>query len=162
MRTQYQTLPHLCARRCGRSLRLFRCDLAAAPDSVTFECDGTSSMCADGTLTWSCSEQCTSPGGSCSMVLSGAGLRGTIPAALGDVRCAPWITKLCVPAATCLAVRALPLGPRLGRVFWQPPPPESGVERRRAGERRELPIAEGTVSLNPRVILLARHGHLCM
>jgi hypothetical protein len=28
------------------------------------------------------------------MVLSGAGLRGTIPAALGDVRCAPWITKV--------------------------------------------------------------------
>ncbi len=76
--------------------RLFRCGGAAAPDSVTFECDGTSSECADGTLTWSCSEQCTSPSSGCSMELSAVGLRGTLPAALGDVRCAPWITELCV------------------------------------------------------------------
>jgi hypothetical protein len=66
-------------------------------DSVTFECDGTSSECANGTLTWSCSVQCNSPGSGCSMVLARAGLRGTIPATLGDVRCAPWITRLCVP-----------------------------------------------------------------
>jgi hypothetical protein len=84
---------------------------AAAPDGVTFECDGTSGMCANGTLTWSCSEQCTSPGSGCSMLVSNVGLRGTIPAALGDVRCAPWITKLCVHAAACFAARALPLGP---------------------------------------------------
>ncbi len=88
---------------------------AAAPDGVTFECDGTSSMCADGTLTWSCSEHCTPPSDGCSMDLSNAGLRGTLPAALGDVRCAPWITGLCVHAArdtaALLAARALPLGP---------------------------------------------------
>ena len=66
-------------------------------DSVAFECDGTSSMCANGTLTWSCSAQCPSPSGGCAMDLSAIGLRGTIPAALGDVRCAPWITKLCDP-----------------------------------------------------------------
>ncbi len=83
----------------------------AAPDSVAFECDGTSSECANGTLTWSCSVQCTSPGDGCSMDLSAAGLRGTIPAALGDVQCAPWITGLCVHAAACLAARALLLGP---------------------------------------------------
>ena len=65
-------------------------------DSVSFECDGKSSMCANGILTWSCSEQCTSPSSGCSMDLSAVGLRGTLPAALGDVRCAPWITRLCV------------------------------------------------------------------
>ncbi len=83
-------------RRCGRT---FGCSAAvgyaAAPDGVAFECDGTSSECANGTLTWSCSEHCTSSGG-CAMDLSAAGLRGTLPAALGDVRCAPWVTRLCV------------------------------------------------------------------
>ncbi len=78
---------------------------------MTFECDGTSSVCANGTLTWSCSEKCTSPGSGCSMLLSAAGLRGNIPAALGDVRCALWVTRLCVHAAACFAARALPLGP---------------------------------------------------
>ncbi len=99
---------------------MFGCGGAAAPDSVTFECDGTRRTCANGTLMWSCSEKCTSctsPDGGCSMELAYAGLRGTIPAALGDVRCAPWITKLCVHAAAGLAARALPLGPRLGRVL---------------------------------------------
>ena len=80
-------------------------------DSVSFECDGKSSMCANGTLTWSCSEQCTSPSNGCSMVLAGAGLRGTIPAALGNLRCAPWINRMCVHAAACLAARAPPAGP---------------------------------------------------
>ncbi len=71
---------------------------SALADSVTFNCDGTSSMCAnDGTLIWSCSEKCTSPSDGCSIELSQAGLRGTIPAALGDVRCAPWIINMCVP-----------------------------------------------------------------
>jgi hypothetical protein len=65
-------------------------------DSVSFECAGTSSMCANGTLTWSCSEQCTSLSSGCSMELAMVPLLGTIPAALGDVRCAPWITGLCV------------------------------------------------------------------
>jgi hypothetical protein len=94
-----------------RILATYRAHLDGVADSVTFECDGTSSMCADGTLTWSCSEQCTSPGGSCSMVLSGAGLRGTIPAALGDVRCAPWITKLCVPLSRVPCRSRPPAGP---------------------------------------------------
>jgi len=74
-----------------------------APDSVTFECDGTTSMCADGTLTWSCSEKCTSPSSGCSMALSAVGLRGTLPAALGDVRCAPWITRLHLNDNTALS-----------------------------------------------------------
>ena len=80
-----------------RMLATYRAHLDGVADSVTFECDGTSSMCADGTLTWSCSEQCTSPSKGCSMDLSAVGLRGSIPATLGDVRCAPWITRLCVP-----------------------------------------------------------------
>ncbi len=81
-------------------------------DSVAFECDGKRSMCANGTLTWSCSVQCTSPSNGCWMELAGAGLRGTIPAALGNLRCAPWITRMCVHAAACLAARAPPpLGP---------------------------------------------------
>ncbi len=87
---------------------------AAAPDSVTFECDGTSSECADGTLTWSCSEQCPSPSNGCSMVLLDKGLRGTIPAALGDVRCAPWITRMCVPCGRVPCRMRPPTGPLTG------------------------------------------------
>ena len=80
-----------------RILATYRAHLDGVADSVTFECDGArSSMCANGTLTWSCSEQCPSPSGGCSMELSAVGLRRTLPAALGDVRCAPWITLLCV------------------------------------------------------------------
>jgi hypothetical protein len=54
-----------------------------------------------------------------------------------------------------IKLRASPLAPcpRLRRAFWQRSKLELGAEWRRAGERRELPIAEGTVSLNPRVIL---------
>ncbi len=96
---------------------------AAAPDGVTFECDGTSSMCANGTLTWSCSEQCTSLSSGCSMVLSGAGLRGTIPAALGDVRCAPWVTRLCV---------------RSGRVPCRVRPPARPLTEALSGSRLDL------------------------
>jgi hypothetical protein len=79
-----------------RILATYHAHLDGGADSVSFECDGTSSMCANGTLTWSCSAQCTSPSSSCSMELANAGLRGTIPAALGDLRCAPWISRLCV------------------------------------------------------------------
>jgi hypothetical protein len=84
-----------------RLLATYRAHLDGIADSVTFECDGTSSTCANGILTWSCSENCTD-GLGCSMDLSEVGLRGTIPAALGDVRCAPWITGMCVHAAACL------------------------------------------------------------
>jgi hypothetical protein len=79
-----------------RILATYRAHLDGVADSVSFECDGTSSTCVNGTLTWSCSEQCTSPSSGCSMWLAYAGLRGTLPAALGDVRCAPWITEMCV------------------------------------------------------------------
>ncbi len=106
-----------CAHSKMRILATYRAHLDGVADSVTFECDGTSSMCANGTLMWSCTEQCTPPSSGCSMWLAGAGLRGTIPAALGDVRCAPWITRLCVHAAACLAALALPLGPCLRRVL---------------------------------------------
>jgi hypothetical protein len=49
-----------------------------------------------------------------------------------------------------LRPRALPLAPSRWApdwgALWQPPQPESGVEWRRAGERRELRIAKGFVS----------------
>ncbi len=91
-----------------RILATYRAHLDSVADSVTFECDGTSSMCANGILTWSCSEQCPSPSGGCAMELAYAGLRGTIPAALGNLRCAPWITGMCVPFS---CVPDLPAGP---------------------------------------------------
>ena len=81
---------------------------------MSFECDGTSSMCVNGTLTWSCSEHCTSPSSGCSMELLDAGLRGTLPAALGDVRCAPWITGLCVRCGRVLCRSRPPAGPLTG------------------------------------------------
>ncbi len=95
-------------------LATYRAHLDGVADSVTFECDGTSSMCANGTLTWSCSEQCTSPSRGCAMALSNAGLRGTIPAALGDVRCAPWVTRMCVPCGRVTCRSRPPAGPLTG------------------------------------------------
>ena len=103
-----------------RMLATYRAHLDGVADGVTFECDGTSSMCANGTLMWSCTEQCTPPSSGCSMWLAGAGLRGTIPAALGDVRCAPWITRLCV---------------RCGRVPCRSRPPAGPLTRACSGSR---------------------------
>ncbi len=99
-----------------RILITYRARLDGGADSVAFECDRTqiSSMCANGTLTWSCSEQCPSIFSGCSMVLTHAGLRGSIPAALGDVRCAPWITEMCVPCGRVPCRMRTPAGPLTG------------------------------------------------
>jgi hypothetical protein len=69
--------------------------------SVGFECDGASSKCVNNTLVWSCDDlDCANPSykNMCGMALSSQGLRGTIPAQLGDLRCADRIEFMCASA----------------------------------------------------------------
>jgi hypothetical protein len=117
----------------------------AGPDSVVFQCDGTSDVspskrvCVNGTLSWSCEMDCA--GATCEISLSWSGLRGPIPAGLGDVRCANEITKMCVwarpvppaqPRSACARSAA-----HLIVLRAQRPLRERCADRRGAGECRE-------------------------
>ena len=76
-------------------------DRAAGVGSVAFECDGSRPTCVNHTRVWSCADlDCTNPRyrNMCAMALGYAGLRGTIPAELGDLRCADRIQVMCASA----------------------------------------------------------------
>jgi hypothetical protein len=68
---------------------------AGGVDSIAFTCDpAMSEKCpAGGVLDWSCSAQC-GEGKACDISLGRMGLNGTLPAAVGDLRCAGRITSL--------------------------------------------------------------------
>ena len=117
----------------------------SGPDNVVFQCDGTSDAslrkgaCVNGTLSWSCAMDCA--GATCEISLSQSGLRGSIPAGLGDVRCANQITEMCVcarpvpPAQPCAACARSASHSIVLRA--QQPLREPCADRRGAGERRE-------------------------
>ena len=118
----------------------------AGPDSVVFQCDGTSS-CENGTLSWSCAMDCA--GATCEISLRESGLRGSIPAGLGDVRCANQITMMCAwarpvppvqPRAACARSASHSIVLRAQR-----PLRERCADRRGAGECREAAQLEYSV-----------------
>jgi hypothetical protein len=85
------------ARTC---VGVFSVRLAGGVDAVTFACDATASpkcpaRCVGGVLEWSCAALCRV--GACSMGLDSCGIHGTLPAAIGDLRCAGLLTDLYAP-----------------------------------------------------------------